>query len=72
MIHQLITYHKMALTNKWTNPLRRSFQDIKNDLLDALQKLEGPGGQPLITDLSEGNILVIILSLFAAIAETLP
>lgn len=61
----------MALTNKWTNPLRRSFQDIKNDLLDALQKLEDTNGQPLITDLSEGNILVIILSLFAAIAETL-
>lgn len=61
----------MALTNKWTNPFRRSFQDIKNDLLDALSTIKGTNGQPLITDKSEGNILVIILSLFAAIAETL-
>lgn len=61
----------MALTNKWTNPLRRSFQDIKNDMLDALKKLTDTKGQPLITDISEGNILVLIISLFAAIAETL-
>lgn len=61
----------MALSNKWTNPLRRSFQDIKTDLINALQKLEGTNGQPLITDVSEGNIFVIIISLFAAIAEVL-
>lgn len=61
----------MALTNKWTNPLRRSFQDIKNDLLKALQNMKDSKGQPLITDVSEGNIFVIIISLFAAVAETL-
>lgn len=61
----------MALTNKWTNPLRRSYQDIKSDLLNALQNITGSDGKPLITDVSEGNIFVIIISLFAAIAETL-
>lgn len=33
--------------------------------------LKDPQGQKLITDYSEGNILIIILSLFAAIAEVL-
>lgn len=61
----------MALTNPWTNPLRRSFQDIKADMLTALQNIKGPDGNPLITDISEGNIFVIIISLFAAIAEVL-
>lgn len=61
----------MALTNKWTNPLRRSFQDIKNDMLDALALIQDNQGKPLITDKSEGNIFVIIISLFAAIAESL-
>lgn len=61
----------MALTNKWTNPFRRSYQDIKNDLIEALQKISGEKGKPLITDISDGNLLVMILSLFAAIAETL-
>lgn len=61
----------MALTNKWTNPFRRSYQDIKNDLIEGLQKISGENGKPLITDISDGNILVMILSLFAAIAETL-
>lgn len=61
----------MALSNKWTNPLRRSFQDIKTDLINALQNLKGSDGKPLITDVSEGNIFVIIISLFAAVAEVL-
>lgn len=61
----------MALTNKWTNPLRRSFQDIKNDLINAMNNIVGTNNQPLITDRSEGNIFVIIISLFAAIAESL-
>lgn len=61
----------MALTNKWTNPFRRSFQDIKNDMLDALMTIKDNSGKPLITDKSEGNIFVIIISLFAAIAEAL-
>lgn len=61
----------MALTNKWTNPFRRAFQDIKNDMLDALMTIKDNSGKPLITDKSEGNIFVIIISLFAAIAEAL-
>lgn len=65
----------MALDNKWTNPLRRAYQDIKNDLIEALKSIKDPRDplhqQPLITDVSEGNILIIILSLFAAIAEVL-
>lgn len=61
----------MAITNKWTNPLSRSFQDIKRDMLSALQSITGPNNKPLITDISEGNILVLILSLFSAIAEVL-
>lgn len=65
----------MALTNKWTNPLRRSFQDIREDLLNGLTSISDPsdknGKTPLITDISEGNILVMILSLVAAVAEVI-
>ena len=59
------------MASKWTNPKRRSFQEIKEDLVAGLTSIKGPGGKQLITDVSEGNILIIILSLFAAIAETL-
>lgn len=63
----------MALDNKWTNPLRRAYQDIKNDLIEALKSIKDPRdpSKSLVTDVSEGNILIIILSLFAAIAEVL-
>lgn len=60
------------LSNKWTNPLRRSFQAIKNDMLDALDSIPiSQDGTTLVSDKSEGNILVLIISLFSAIAETL-
>lgn len=59
------------LNNKWTNPLSRSFQAIRTDMVTALKDFKDKEGRPLITDLSEGNIFVIILSLFAAIAEVL-
>ena len=59
------------LTNKWTNPLSRSFQNIRADMIDALQSFKDKDGRQLITDVSEGNIFIILISLFAAIAEVL-
>lgn len=61
----------MGITNKWLNPYQRSYQQIKAKLVESLMGLKDPHGQKLITDYSEGNILIIILSLFAAIAEVL-
>lgn len=59
------------ITNKWLNPYQRSFQQIKAKLIESLTTIKDKNGQTLITDYSEGNILIIILSLFAAIAEVL-
>lgn len=61
----------MGITNKWLNPYQRSYQQIKAKLVESLMGLKDPQGQKLITDYSEGNILIIILSLFAAISEVL-
>lgn len=61
----------MGITNKWLNPYQRSYQQIKAKLVESLMGLKDKEGQKLITDYSEGNILIIILSLFAAIAEVL-
>lgn len=61
----------MGITNKWLNPYQRSYQQIKAKLVESLMGLKDRDGQKLITDYSEGNILIIILSLFAAIAEVL-
>lgn len=61
----------MGITNKWLNPYQRSYQQIKAKLVESIMGLKDPQGQKLITDYSEGNILIIILSLFAAIAEVL-
>lgn len=61
----------MGITNKWLNPYQRSYQQIKAKLVESLMGLKNKDGQKLITDYSEGNILIIILSLFAAIAEVL-
>lgn len=61
----------MGITNKWLNPYQRSYQQIKTKLVESLMGLKDLQGQKLITDYSEGNILIIILSLFAAIAEVL-
>jgi uncharacterized phage protein gp47/JayE len=61
----------MGITNKWLNPYQRSYQHIKAKLVESLMGLKDKDGQKLITDYSEGNILIIILSLFAAIAEVL-
>lgn len=61
----------MGIINKWLNPYQRSYQQIKAKLVESLMGLKDKDGQKLITDYSEGNILIIILSLFAAIAEVL-
>ena len=61
----------MSTYNKWLTPYQRSYQQIKEKLIDGLSNLKGPNGKQLITDFSEGNILIIILSMFAAIAEVL-
>lgn len=59
------------ITNKWLNPYQRSYQQIKTKLIESLSQLTDKDGKQFITDYSEGNILIIILSLFAAIAEVL-
>ena len=59
------------LNNPWIRSYQRSYQSIKAQLLEDLANIKDDNGNQLITDLSDGNILVIILSMFAAIAETL-
>lgn len=59
----------MKLNTKWLTPLQRSYQQIRNGLIDALSKIKDKDGNPLITDFSEGNILVLILSAVAGVAE---
>lgn len=59
------------LTNPWIRTYQRSYQSIKAQLLEDLANIKDDDGNQLVTDLSDGNILVIILSMFAAIAETL-
>lgn len=56
----------MPTNNPWLNPYQRSFNSIKEQLKAALQTRV-----PEITDFSEGNIFMIIISIFAAIAEVL-
>lgn len=56
----------MSTSNNWLNPYQRSFNDIKAKLIFEL-RLQIPE----ITDYSEGNIFVIIISIFAAIAEVI-
>lgn len=61
----------MASKNPWLSPLERGYQQIKDKLVSKLLALKDAKGQPLITDTSEGNILVLILSLFSGIAEVI-
>lgn len=61
----------MAITNKWLSPYQRSFQTIKQKLIESLMGIKDKNGNTLITDYTEGNVLIIVLSLFAAIAEVL-
>ena len=61
----------MNITNPWLDPYQRSYHQIKQKLINGLTSITDKNGNQLITDVSEGNILVIILSMFAAIAEVL-
>lgn len=61
----------MSITNKWLTPYQRSFQQIKDKLLEKLKDIKNSQGKPLITDYSEGNIFILIISMLASIAEIL-
>ncbi len=61
----------MNITNPWLTPYQRSYHQIKQKLIDGLKSITDLNGRQLITDVSEGNILVILISMFAAIAEVL-
>ena len=54
----------MAINNEWLTPYQRSYNSIKAKLISGLK-----AKVPEITDFSEGNIFVLLLSLFAAVAE---
>lgn len=56
----------MSTNNPWLTPYQRSFDSIKAKLKTSLNK-----NAPEITDFSEGNIFIIIISIFSAIAEVL-
>lgn len=61
----------MSVKNPWLSPYQRSYQDIKKELINKLTSITDEKGNRLITDVSEGNILIILISMFAAIAEVL-
>lgn len=61
----------MNITNPWLNPYQRSYHQIKQQLITGLTSITDRNGNQLITDVSDGNILIILLSMFAAIAEVL-
>ena len=61
----------MSITNPWLTPYQRSYQQIKSKVLDKLKDIKDPKGNTLITDYSEGNIFVLILSIFSSIAEVI-
>lgn len=56
----------MATNNPWLTPYQRSYNDIKAKLISELRNRV-----PEITDFSEGNIFILIISIFAAIAEVI-
>lgn len=56
----------MPTSNPWLNPYQRSFNDIKGKIISELRNRV-----PEMTDLTEGNIFIIIVSIFAAIAEVI-
>jgi uncharacterized phage protein gp47/JayE len=59
------------ISNPWLSPLQRGYNQIKEKLLEGVRSITDSEGNSLITDFSEGNIFVILSSLFAGIAETI-
>lgn len=55
-----------VINNTWVGYLNRSFQTIKNSLLSKVTN-----SNPELTDHSESNIFVIIISMFSGIGEML-
>lgn len=56
----------MPYTNPWVGYLHRSFEQIKASLIATLQ-----AKVPEVTDFSPNNILIIIVDMFAGVAEML-
>lgn len=56
----------MSTSNPWLTPFQRSYNDIKAKLIQSLNERV-----PEITDMSEGNIFILTLSIFASIAEVI-
>lgn len=56
----------MSTSNPWLTPFQRSYNDIKAKLIQSLSERV-----PEITDMSEGNIFILTLSIFAGIAEVI-
>ena len=52
--------------NPWLNQLQRSYTTIKNKLISSLRT-----NVPENTDFSEGNIFIILINMFAAVAEVI-
>lgn len=56
----------MPTSNPWLTPFQRSYNDIKSKLIQSLNERV-----PEMTDMSEGNIFILIISIFAGIAEVI-
>lgn len=56
----------MALSNTWVTYLNRSYKSIKSSILTRMKSVV-----PEITDYSESNIFVIMVSMFAGLVEQL-
>ena len=56
----------MSTSNPWLTPFQRSYNDIKAKLIQSLNERV-----PEITDMSEGNIFILTLLIFAGIAEVI-
>lgn len=56
----------MSINNPWVTPLQRSYDSIKAKLIASLRERI-----PEMNDFTEGNIFVILLSIYAAVAEVL-
>lgn len=56
----------MPISNPWLTPFQRSYNEIKAKLIQSLSERV-----PEMTDTSEGNIFILLISIFSAIAEVI-